>query len=180
MLRSCHDSWIRQQVSDRLKRKLGFGRRSSWKKPVTPRGHLFFVEIFSHFRMNNHWIIPSTLQQQLNVESPWNCGFIIIRHRLHGLPGNILHLPLLFLVPSNPRSYDNNWNAICKPSVYIFARFQISWTAPEKSNLFLFFLSFDSFSIIGTPPPGHSTHWPWTHVASGWPRKFSPSFFLLF
>jgi hypothetical protein len=34
--------------------------------------------------------------------------------------------------------------------VYIFARFQISWTAPEKSNLFLFFLSFDSFSIIGT------------------------------
>lgn len=34
--------------------------------------------------------------------------------------------------------------------MYIFARFQISWTAPEKSNLFLFFLSFDSFSIIGT------------------------------
>lgn len=137
MLRSCHDSWIRQQVSDRLKRKLGFGRRSSWEKPVTPRGHLFFVEIFSHFRMNNHWIIPSTLQQQLNGESPWNCGFIIIRHRLHGLPGNILHLPLLFLVPSNPRSYDNNWNGAVSHQCTFSHAFK-SVEQPQKNPICFF------------------------------------------
>lgn len=104
VFRSCHDSWIRQQVSDRLTL---FSSTFVFRARKKAGHHVdVFVEIVPHFG----WIIeqscPTTL---LNVQSLWNCGFIIIRHRLHGLPGNILRLPL-FLVTSLAKSYDNNSN----------------------------------------------------------------------